>query len=184
MNNVMNLRNALYLLLVPMSSGTKLMHALIGRMAVAGPVYVLDGGPFLDLKKIQFSSHRFSLDAEAMRLRITPIRYQSFAGLENLLMDFRPQQTVFVLGLAETLCGEDLSGLDRLDHLQSLAGIFQNIAQRAPVVVSADPGVFARYAADFEHLSRIAHQVWRFQLPALLQPPVHSLRRTACPRTP
>jgi len=112
----------LHLLICPRRPGYRLMNALAARLALVGPVRVLDGGNGLDVHAIACFARQQRACPEDVLRRITLGRAFTCCQMSRLLSQPRPVSVpVLVMDLLATFYDENLPLSERLRLL--LAGL-------------------------------------------------------------
>lgn len=168
-----------YLVLASRQQGHLLMNTFAARLALAGPLQVLDGGNSFDALRIARLVRRRTPDLEKVLTRLMVARaftcFQMVAMLERQPDIACP---VLVFDLLSTFCDENVTLGERKRLLEQALGRLKHLSRLAPVAVSAAPwadgtaderlpaGHPARYAAPLpellERLEQATDQVFRF----------------------
>ena len=110
----------LHLLICPRRAGYQLMNTLAARLALLGPVCVLDGGNGLDVHTIARLARQQHACPEAVLQRITIGRAFTCCQMSRLLGQHRPSGTpILVMDLLATFYDENLPLPERLRLLRS-----------------------------------------------------------------
>jgi len=172
----------LYLILAPRRLGRSLMNSFAARLALAGPVHVLDGGNGFDAHTIarQVRRQTAQLELALGRLRIARA-FTCYQMVAMLSAQPATSQPLLVLDLLATFCDESVPQVERSRLLDQAILDLQRLSGPAPVAVSAAPwadgtaderlplGHPARFAAPLPgmlaRLEDAASQVLRFVYP-------------------
>ncbi len=162
----------LHLLVAPHPVVDRLTDIFIARLALAGPVHVLDGGNRFDAHQIARSIRRQTVQMEAALERITIARaftcYQMAALLAN---HGRSEIPVLVLNLLVTFGDENVPGYERTRLLHNCIADLKCLAARSPVLVSAAPASTPAGSAFLDQLGAAVSQTWRLEV---TQPPIQA----------
>ena len=167
------LTNQLLLLVAPHAAAA-LMLELAARLALAGPVRVLDGGNRFNVYPLARALRRrtYALDAALARIHLARAFtcYQLAGMLAEMPGDGRP---TLVLDLLATFYDENVSLAEAQRLLQGCVPHLQRLCQHAPVVVSAKPPapLCPQRMPLLESLQDAASQAWQLEaLPAPAPP--------------
>lgn len=151
-----------HLLLAPRRACRGLVNALAARLALAGPLRVLDGGNLFDLYAIARAVRRETphLQAVVERLRIARAFtcYQAAALLDAQELAATP---LLVIDLLATFYDENLPMGERLRLLDHCLARLQRLGRAAPLVVSV--ALPARSDELLARLERTFRRAWRFE---------------------
>ena len=163
----------IYLLVAPRPHSRRLMNELAARLALRGPVQVLDGGNLFDAYGIarQVRRHTHHLEAVLERLKVS----RAFTCYQmTALLAAQAERPIPLLapGLLTTFRDENVPLAERRHLLARCLGHLQRLGRRAPLIVNVcgtDDVCATDDAAVDEMLARLAQiagQVWRFEAPA------------------
>ena len=157
----------IYLLVTPHALSRRVMNELAARLALVGPVQVLDGANLFDAYAIarQVRGHTHHLEAVLERLGIARAFtcYQMAALLAA--QETRPLP-LLAFGLLATFRDENVALAERRLMLGRCLENLQRLSRHAPVIVNATPESVAPTDEMFSCLAQVAGQVWRFEEPA------------------
>jgi len=157
----------LYLLIAPYPAVDRLCDSLIARLALAGPVRVLDGGNRFNAHQIARSIRRQSFQLEAILKRIAISRAFTCYQMGALLAEQQVNQLpLLVLHLLSTFHDENVPISDRVRLLQLCIADLKRLAARSSVLVSATPATTPDGATFLDRLSAASEQNWRLEMPA------------------
>jgi len=155
----------LYVIVAPRAIACPWMTNIIARLALAGPVRVLDGGNCFDALGLARELSGQTPSLEAALGRVTLARaftcYQMAALLAPQPASLQP---VIILDLLTTFYDENVPRNERLWLLDACLEHLETLRQHVPLAVSAHPSPSRPAGAD-ELLSRLtahADQVWQF----------------------
>ncbi|HJW90415.1 MAG TPA: hypothetical protein VJ436_07215 [Anaerolineales bacterium] len=159
------------LLVVAPRAGGPIMMNLVAHLAGRGPLRVLDGGNFFDLRAISRALRRQAVDLTAALERIQLARAFTCHQMVTLLKE-APAQPVptLVLDLLSTFYDESVPASESLRLLQTCLGHLRRLNQLAPVAVSARPAPTDSRPELLHSLQAAAGQVWILE-PHLPPPP-------------
>jgi hypothetical protein len=168
----------LHLVLSPRPLRRKLMNALAARLALAGPVLVLDGGNSFDAyglsRLLRRQSAEWKLALERTRLARAFTCHQMSTLLEETTVSDSPTPSshpTLVLELLDTFYDENIPLPERLRLLEGCLENLRRLAQTTSVAVSAAPLEQGQSAGLLEMLTAAAGQVWHFEMPQAAPPP-------------
>jgi hypothetical protein len=168
---VLPLSNHLMVVVAP-QAGRTVMLELAARLALTGPLLVLDGGNQFNVYPVARALRRVTADLPATLGRIRLARAFTCYQVSVLLSDTPVSHTpTLVLDLLSTFYDENVA----LSESQRLlaGGLFhlRRLSQSAPVVVSAcSPGpLCADRLPLVEQLTAAADQVWQISNSSLSQ---------------
>ena len=151
---------AFALLVAPRPEASSLMLALAERLALAGPLRLLDGSGRLDAYGLARALRLRTLEAQQILQRIQVGRAFTFRQLQALLEDTPPGPPLLVFDLLAVFDGKE--PLEEPLVLQRCLAALDSLSRLTPVAVSAIP----RPAQPPEYLQRLsarAGQVLRFE---------------------
>ena len=158
-------RGRLYAVMAPRTVRTDLMTHLIARLALVGPVRVLDGGNRFDARGITRKLRRGSRDFYLPLKRILLSRAFTYYQMVTLLEETGPLTIpVLLLDLLATFYDESVHLPERCCLLEHALARLKSLAHTSPVVVSAP-----HPTSDDELSARLetaADQVWHFEAEA------------------
>ena len=159
------------LLVVAPRAGGPIMMNLVAHLASRGPLRVLDGGNFFDLRAISRALRRQTEDLTAALERIQLARAFTCYQMATLLKE-TPVQPVptLVLDLLSTFYDESVPASESLRLLETCLQHLQRLNQLAPVAVSARPAPTDSRPELLQSLRAAAGQVWMLE-PHLPPPP-------------
>jgi len=150
----------LHLLICPHRAGYQLMNTLAARLALLGPVCVLDGGNGLDVHTIARLARQQHACPEATLQRITIGRAFTCCQMSRLLSQPRPAgMPVLVMDLLATFYDENLPLPERLRLLQS--GL--DALRPATALLCASPLAPDQPSDLLDTLISIVDAVWRWE---------------------
>ena len=157
----------LHLLIAPRSASRQLMNALAARLALEGPLQVLDGGNSLDVYAIAHLARQSGARPDTILQRITIARAFTCYQMSSLLAGHcKSPLPTLVFDMLSTFYDENIRIDERLRLLgQSLAAL-RRLSRQAPVAVSACP-VGAKPDELLKRLARAADQRWQIPAPVL-----------------
>jgi len=133
-----------YLIMAPRPEGRAMMNAFAARLALTGPVLVLDGGNAFDAFSIARQVYRSTAQyagagsPETVLGRLQVARaftcYQMVAMLEKLPGS---RQAVLVLDLLATFCDESVALAERYRLLDQATTELKRLSRTGPLAVSA-----------------------------------------------
>ena len=163
----------LNLLLAPREITRQLSAVCTVRLALAGPVLVLDGGNCFDARKIATLLRRQTSRLETILERIYVARaftcYQMVALLAETHLDHKP---TLILELLATFQDENVALPERQRLLQQSLLLLRHLSSQAAVLVTVCT-LSSQYSGSLmETLTASADQIWRFEAAAapVLQP--------------
>ena len=151
-----------YLIMAPRAVRRAWMTHLITRLAIAGPVCVLDGGNRFDARLIarQLRQQGRAFYQPLQRIRVA--RAFTCHQMAVMLDQTDPQDApIVILDLLNTFVDESLAFERRYRLLENALQRIQTLAQRTPVVVSAP--LSDSEDALLKLLEASADQIWRFE---------------------
>jgi hypothetical protein len=165
-------RTQLSLLVAPRAFGRRLMNACVARLALAGPVRVLDGGNLFDVLAIARDIRRQTASLEAALKRVAIARAFTCYQMAVMLAQQPDGPTpVLILDLLSTYYDESVPLAARLRLLEQGVAQLQRLCRQAPLAVSATPPPAGQPGELLARLEATADQVWRFELPVEPQQP-------------
>jgi len=158
----------LHLLIAPRATARQLMNALAARLALEGPLQVLDGGNSLDVYAIAHLARINGTRPEAVLQRITIARAFTCYQMARLLAGHcESHLPTLVFDLLTTFYDENI----RLDERQRLLAqglsALRRLSRQSPVAVSACPAGGDQPDALLERLAAAADQCWQVPMAAL-----------------
>jgi len=159
------------LLVVAPRAGGPIMMNLVAHLAGRGPLRLLDGGNFFDLRAVARALRRQAPDLSAALERIQLARAFTCHQMVTLLKE-APAQPVPTLGLdlLSTFYDESVPASESLRLLETCLGHLRRLNQLAPVAVSARPAPTESRPELLHSLQAAAGQIWRLE-PYLPPPP-------------
>ncbi len=150
----------IHLLICPRRAGYQLMNTLAARLALLGPVCVLDGGNGLDVHAIARLARQQHACPEAILQRITIGRAFTCCQMSRLLSQPRPAgMPILVMDLLATFCDENLPLPERLRLLRiGLAALLP-----ATALLCASPPAPDQPPDLLEMLVSTVDAVWRWE---------------------
>lgn len=131
-----------YLLVAPHSHGRKLMNALAARLALRGPVQILDGGNQFDgysiARFLQRQGRGESACSSLQRLTIARA-FTCYQMVSLLTQQEATTAPVLILDLLATFCDESAPATERLRLLDQSLEQLQRLCAQASIVVSVSP---------------------------------------------
>ena len=156
------------LLIAPGRALERLLDPL-ARLAVQGPLRVLDGGNGFNVYKVAQHLRRYTADLSAALENIQVARaftcYQMVALLDSTPGSYVP---TLVLDLLSTFTDENVPFIERRRLLAASLFALRRLSLHAPLGVSArlaEPSQ-SEYRLLLAALEEAADQVWRFEAPA------------------
>jgi hypothetical protein len=173
MEPLLDLRHEqLNLLIAPRAFGNRLMTACIARLALAGPVRVLDGGNLFDVLTIARSIRRQTASLEAVLKRVAVARAFTCYQMAVMLAQQADGPTpVLILDLLSTYYDESVPLAARLRLLGQSVVQLQRLSRQAPLAVSTTPPPAGQPGDLLSRLEAAAGRVWHFELPVEPQQP-------------
>jgi hypothetical protein len=177
MNEIAHLTpKRLHLILSPRPLRRKVMNELTARLALAGPVLVLDGGNCFDAyglsRLLRRQSPGWKNALERTRLARAFTCHQMSTLLEETAAPGSPaSQPTLVLEMLDTFYDENIPLPERLRLLEGCLKNLRRLAGVASVAVSAAPVQEGQPAGLLELLIAAAGQVWHFETPQPAPPP-------------
>lgn len=160
----------LHLVIAPRSTGYQLLNTCIARLALAGPVDVLDGGNGFDVHTIACQLRAHSSDTEAALQRIQIARAFTCYQVVALLAEHTPApHPLLVMDLLATFADENVPQLERLRLLDQVIERLLFLSHLGAVAVSVSPLVDEKSLARLEAAmkpgdgGRLA--IWRYEAP-------------------
>jgi hypothetical protein len=157
-------QGGLYTLLAPRHVGIRFLTHLTAKMALEGPVRVLDGGNCFQARALQRKLRRHGRDVYQAVERIQVSRAFTCFQMVALLSE---QETlpmpILILDLLATFGDESVSERQRRRLLDQALSQLQRLSRPTPVIVSApplDPG-----DEWIQRLASAADQVWHYDTP-------------------
>jgi hypothetical protein len=177
MNELIHLTpKRLHLVLSPRPLRRKVMNALTARLALAGPVLVLDGGNSFDayglsrLLRRQSAGWKTALERTQLARAFTC--HQMSTLLEQTAAPDSPaSQPTLVLEMLDTFYDENVPLPERLRLLEGCLEHLRRLAEATSVAVSAAPLEQGQPAGLLELLTASAGQIWHFETPQTAPPP-------------
>jgi hypothetical protein len=158
--------NSLHLLIVPKVTHRALMTELVARLALSGPVRVLDGGNCFNLYGTARALGRQTIRSLDLMERIQIARAFTCYQMETLLADTPAAEApTLVLRLLDTFEDENVSLPERVRLLQGCLVHLRGLSDQAPVVVSARSPTADQGEELLGRLKQAADQLWQFELP-------------------
>jgi hypothetical protein len=142
------------------------MMLVAARLAMKGPLLILDAGNRTAPYQLARELRRLTPDPAAVLVRIRVARaftcHQVVALLEETLANEFTRHPVVALDLLSTFYDEDVSFGESLRLFQRCLNALKSLNQRAPVVVSARPpkAQFPQRQVLFERLTKLASHLW------------------------
>lgn len=153
------LPSSLFLLVASRRPAFPIITRLVARLAVQGPVIIIDAGNTLDAFSVARLIRRETAGLEAAMRRIQLARaftcYQTIALLKETQADTHPK---IVLDLLATFYDDSLTPRESLRLLQQGVVELLRLAGGAPVLVSVRPPPAGR-AELYEHLCHYTRNV-------------------------
>lgn len=160
--------DCLHLLVAPRPEVDRLTDAFIARLALSGPVRVLDGGNRFDVHRIARHIRRQTALLNPALERINLARAFTCYQVVALLVDQKAGETpVLALNLLTTFKDENVPQLERKNLLRNCVINLKRLAVHSPVLVSATPGAAQGDNEFLAYLSVAADHTWRFEHPDL-----------------
>jgi hypothetical protein len=153
----------LHLVVAPRSARRKMMTAFTARLALVGPVCLLDGGNCFDAYGLAREIRRKTEDWQAALERVHVARAFTCYQVVTLLME-TAAGTVSTLGLdlLSTFYDESVSMAERRRLLKVSVNQLKRLARRAEVAVSASPQT-GEGEELLAMLEEAADQVWHLE---------------------
>jgi hypothetical protein len=161
----------IHLVAAPRALSRHLMNELAARLALVGPVQVLDGGNLFDAYTIARQVRRHTHHLEAVLKQLSVARAFTCHQMAALLAAQKARPLpLLVFDLLTTFRDENVPLAERRLMLARCLDHLQRLCCRAPVIVSAAPVQAALPASApsdemFSWLAQVAGQVWRFEAP-------------------
>jgi hypothetical protein len=158
-------------------SATPHMIDLAVRLALSGPLLILDGGNSANPYPMARELRRHTLDPVRFLQQIQIARaftcHQVVALLEQTIESGQPRQPVLIFDLLSTFYDESISIVESRRLLECALQAIQVLNRLAPIVVSARQPLndFPQRKVFFTRLCEIASQVWE-EVPVLEEKPV------------
>jgi hypothetical protein len=134
------LTSHLYLMITPHDSARKTMAEVIARLALRGPLSVMDGGnlfdPYRVARQVRRQTHELDSALERISLRRAFTCYQMAVLLAKAPAGAQPQ---VALGLMTTFYDENVAAGESRRLLGTCLTHLGRLSRLAPVVVSASP---------------------------------------------
>lgn len=158
----------LHLLIAARATCRQLMNALAARLALEGPLQVLDGGNSLDVYSIAHLARQNGVRPETVLQRITIARAFTCYQMARLLAGHsNGSLPTLVFDLLTTFYDENI----RLDERQRLLAqglsALRRLSRQSPVAVSACPADGGQSDELLKCLVAAADQCWQVPLAAL-----------------
>ncbi|MFH1634719.1 MAG: hypothetical protein ABIG63_12040 [Chloroflexota bacterium] len=155
-------RNQLHAVMAPRSLRRELMTHLIARLALAGPVQVLDGGNRFDAcglsRELRRRGRNFYIPLKRVQISRAFTCYQMAAMLEETAPLSTP---TVILDLLATFCDESVPFPERRRLLGLALKRIRILAQQSAVIISAP---LPQSDDEFStHLEANVDRVWRFE---------------------
>jgi hypothetical protein len=149
------------LLVVAPRAGGPIMMNLVAHLASRGPLRVLDGGNFFDLRAIARALRRQPAELSEALERIQLARAFTCHQVATLLQE-SPAQAIptLVLDLLSTFYDESIPAAESLRLLETCLGHLRRLNRLAPVAVSARPAPTEGRPELLQRLQAAAGQVW------------------------
>jgi len=155
---------SLLLLLAPRSYLRQSMPHLISRLALAGPLTVVDGGNLFDLYSTTRQIRRASPNLNTLLQRVQLARaftcYQVVSLLEQLATVNRP---LLVIDLLATFYDENVSRYERRRLLQQTIAHLRRLSAVAPLAISAALPADSPTDEWIDLLATAAQKTWRLE---------------------
>jgi hypothetical protein len=167
MNDLMRITpGRLHLLVSPHRDGRRLMNALAARLALEGPLQVLDGGNSLDVYAIARIARQHAARPETVLQRVYIARAFTCYQMSSLLVEHcdYPLPTL-VLDLLTTFYDENVRLEERLRLLELGLTALRRLSKQAPVAVSASPVGIDQPVELLRRLVAAADQCWHANAP-------------------
>lgn len=150
-------------------SSAGLVFSLASRLAVEGPVRILDGGNCFNVYTVARILRTYTTEVDAALRRIQVARaftcYQVTALLESTPADAQP---TLVLDMLATYTDESVSLAERQRLLHRSAVELRRLSRQGRILVSVHPSTrVAELTMLLEILAQAADQVWRLETPAI-----------------
>ena len=179
MNELIHLTpKRLHLVLSPRPLRRKVMNGLTARLALAGPVLVLDGGNSFDAyglsRLLRRQSAEWKTALERTQLARAFTCHQMSTLLEETAASDSPaslSQPTLVLEMLDTFYDENVPLPERLRLLEGCLEHLRRLAGATSVAVSAAPLETGQPAGLLELLTASAGQIWHFGTPQAAPPP-------------
>lgn len=149
----------LFLLLMRRSQAKPLLRDLIARLALRGPLVVLDGGNAFDAfgiaRLVRRQTHQVEAVLERIRLARAFTCYQMLALLRGASADRRPK---VVIDLLATFQDDSVAEVDKDFLLRECLSLLDRLSRSAPVIVCVCPptgpaGGFSRMLAQVREVA-------------------------------
>ena len=167
------LPQAFHLLLAPRRLGRELMNTLAARLALVGPVRVLDGGnavdPYAIARQVRRATPNVTTVLKQMHLARAFTCYQMAALLSQ--QEDTPVP-LLALDLLATFYDENVPLDERLRLLAGCLEDLRRLSRQAPLVISATPA--PANAPGDELLARLeaaSQHTWRLEAPGCRRQP-------------
>jgi hypothetical protein len=163
----------IYLLVTPRTLSRRVMNELAARLALAGPVQVLDGGNLFDAygiaRQVRQQTHQLEMVLEQLGIARAFTCHQ----MASLLAAQKTRPVpLLVFDLLTTFYDENVPLAERRLMLERCLGHLERLSRRAPVIINAYPAntaiptVTSQSDDLFTLLSDVAGQVWHFETPS------------------
>jgi hypothetical protein len=162
------------LLLAPQPLRSRLATALAARLALGGPLRVLDGGNRFDAYGLARLLRRCTPALPAALQRVQVARAFTCHQMAALLAggEAIPGVPILALDLLATFLDENVPLDERLHLLGLCTARLHRLAQAAPLLVSSAPPPGDEPSGElYARLEQAAGRVWRLELPAAPQQP-------------
>jgi hypothetical protein len=166
------LGNHLMVVIAPQAGRTPMLE-LAARLALAGPLLVLDGGNQFNVYPVAHVLRRQTADLTAILRRIRMARAFTCYQMSALLADTHAASSpVMVLDLLSTFYDENVTLAEAQRLLSDGLRHLQRLSRAAPVIVSSRPPgmISADRLPLVEQLTAAADQVWQVEQPQPSQP--------------
>jgi hypothetical protein len=155
----------LHLMLVPLPLRRQIANAAIARLALRGPVRVLDGGNHFDAhgiaRALRSKTHHLQPALQRIQVARAFTCYQVITLLQETPSSATP---TLVLDLLTTFYDENVPMPERLRLLQECLEQLQRLSRLATVVITVVPQPKAEADELIDRLEASAGQTWRFEL--------------------
>jgi hypothetical protein len=158
----------LHLLISSRRDGRRLMNALAARLALEGPLQVLDGGNSLDVYTIARIARQQAARPEAVLQRVHIARAFTCYQMSSLLAEHcdRPIPTL-VLDVLATFYDENVRLEERRRLLELGLAALRRLSRQVPVAVSASPVEATQPIELLRRLAAVADQCWHASAPVI-----------------
>jgi hypothetical protein len=164
--------NQLHLILAPRDFSRGIITNLIARLALSGPVQVLDGGNCFDLygviRAVRIQAPALDSALERIQIARAFTCYQVVTLLEET--PAKPVPTL-VLELLSTFRDENVSTAERQRLLRVCLSHLRRLSQNVSVAVSAYPEREERCGVLLEMLEQTVNRIWHFESSTLTPQP-------------